>query len=101
MARVEHAFELTGVDTDSPREQLVAICTCHNPDGEGVGRMDFRADGVDELVELWLEHYIAVEVQPIVAAVNEAHAALTSDGGWWHRAAETLAVLQKIRETFA
>jgi hypothetical protein len=33
-----------------------ATCSCHNPDGEGVGRADFQGDTATEAVAAWEEH---------------------------------------------
>lgn len=35
----------------------VATCSCHNPDGDGEGRADFRGVTALEAVQLWLEHH--------------------------------------------
>ena len=36
-----------------------ATCTCHNPDGEGVGRADFTAETPYQAVSAWLDHVAA------------------------------------------
>ena len=36
-------------------------CSCHNPDGEGVGRADFYADTLVEAINLWADHLLEVE----------------------------------------
>ena len=33
-----------------------ATCSCHNPDGDGVGRADFDAESPVEAVNAWLHH---------------------------------------------
>ena len=35
-------------------------CSCHNPDGEGFGRMDWLEDNPQDVYDFWYDHYITV-----------------------------------------
>jgi len=35
-------------------------CVCHDPDGDGVGRMDFHGETAQDVVDLFNEHLFEV-----------------------------------------
>lgn len=55
-----HTLESLALDTPSSLDVLgggwVATCSCHNPDGNGDGRADFRGDDAYLAYLAWAEH---------------------------------------------
>jgi hypothetical protein len=52
--------QMVSLDYD-PRQGWVATCSCHNPDGDGVGRADFVGETAHEAYVYWEEHREAQE----------------------------------------
>jgi hypothetical protein len=51
------AHTLESLGHESIRSDVwVATCSCHNPDGDGVGRADFRGDDAYLAYLAWAEH---------------------------------------------
>lgn len=48
--------EQTASDIYRVWSDWVATCSCHNPDGNGDGRADFRGDTALDAVRAWQEH---------------------------------------------
>jgi len=57
----DHHFRYHGFSADRPRQyEYMAVCACSNPDGDGVGAVEFYDSTISGVAEAWAEHLLEV-----------------------------------------